>query len=254
MNQAVAATGAAREAGFLAKTLALAAKDLRAETRSRDTLLPMLAFCIAVALLLAFSLPPGDARRAVTTPLGDVPLENVLAGFLWITVLFAGLIGFARTFEVERREGALDALILVPVDRSALFLAKGLANLTYVVVTQVLLVPAFVLLFRVTPGEGASGWATLLLVIALADVGFVAIGTLFAALAAQTTSRELMLPILALPALVPLFIATVELTADLFGGAGLSSLAGRGWFGILIAFDAIFGIVGALVFEYALES
>lgn len=252
MSQALAEKATVREAGFLAKTFALTAKDLRAETRSRDTLLPMLAFSIAVALLLAFSLPPGSARRAASATVADLPLDNVLAGFLWVTVLFAGLIGFARTFEVERREGALDVLVLVPVDRSALFLAKGLANLAYVALTQAVLVPLFLLLFPI--GAGGADIAVLILIIVLADIGFVAIGTLFAALAAQTTSRELMLPILALPALVPLFIATVELTADLFGGASFSDLVGRGWFGILIAFDAIFGIVGALVFEYALES
>lgn len=240
-----------REDGFIAKTLALAAKDLRVELRSRDTLLPMVAFCIAVALLLAFSLPPGDVRRAVTTPLGEVPLANVLAGFLWITVLFAGLIAFARTFEIERREDALESLILVPVDRSALYLAKGIANLVFVMSIQVVLVPLFLLLFRIGMQEA---WGALLLIIVLADIGFVAIGTLFAALAARTTSRELMLPILALPALVPVFIAAVELTSDLFGGASFAELANRGWFGILLASAAIFGIVGALVFEYALES
>lgn len=251
MSDVLAHTTVGSEAGFLAKTAALTGKDLRTELRSSDTLLPMLAFCIAVVLLLAFSLPPVTAERGVTTTLGGVPLENVLAGFFWVTILFAGLIGFARTFEVERREGALEILVLVPVDRSALFLAKALANLVYVVLTQIVLVPLFLIIFPI----GVHGrWGPLLLIVVLADLGFVAIGTLFSALAAQTTSRELMLPILALPALVPMFIATVELTADLFAGGALGDVVGRGWFGILIAFDVIFAVVGALVFEYALET
>jgi heme exporter protein B len=240
-----------REAGFVAKSLALARKDLRIELRSRDTLPPMLAFSLAVTLLLAFSLPAGSSlARPARLPVGTVPMADVLAGFLWVTVLFAGLVAFARTFEVERDEGALDSLLLMPVDRSALFLAKAGANLVYIVVVQAFLVPAFLLLFRVDLG---SGWPALLLVIALADVGFVAVGTLFASLAAQTTSRELMLPILALPMLVPVFIAAVEMTSDLFLGGGFAQISERGWFGILIGFDLIFGIAGALAFEFALD-
>jgi heme exporter protein B len=240
-----------REAGFLTKTRALARKDLTIELRSRDTLPPMLAFSLAVTLLLAFSLPAGaELAQPRSLPLGTVPLAEVLAGFLWVTVLFAGLVAFARTFEVERDEGAIDSLLLLPVDRSALFLAKGAANLVYIFSVQVFLVPAFVLLFRIDLG---SGWPALLLVVLLADLGFVAVGTLFAALAARTTSRELMLPILALPMLVPVFIGAVELTSDLFLGGGFGAIAERGWFGILIGFDLIFAIAGVLTFEFALN-
>jgi heme exporter protein B len=90
-------------------------------------------------------------------------------------------------------------------------------------------------------------------VCALADLGFVSIGTLFSSLAAQTRSRELVLPLLALPALVPVFIAATELTSDLFIGAGLDAVAARGWFVILATFDVVFAAVGALAFEYALD-
>ncbi|HYN36416.1 MAG TPA: heme exporter protein CcmB, partial [Actinomycetota bacterium] len=98
-----------------------------------------------------------------------------------------------------------------------------------------------------------SGWLPLLLVLFLGAIGFSAIGTLFSSIAAQTRSRELILPLLALPALVPLFIAVVELTSDLFLGGGFSSIAERGWFGILVAFDLLFAIVGSLVFEFAID-
>lgn len=241
-----------REAGFVAKTAALVRKDLMLEARARDTFPPMLAFAFAVVLLLAFSLPgePSLARPA-RVPFGTVPLADVIAGFLWITVLFAGLIGFARTFESERAEAAIDSLVLVPVDRSALYLAKGIANLTYIALVQCALLPAFALLFDAAPG---GRWPALVLVIVLVDIGFVAIGTLFSALAVQTTSRELMLPLLALPALVPVFIAAVELTSELFIGGGLDRVAERGWFGILIAYDCVFAIVGALAFEFTLET
>lgn len=224
--------------GFVSKTAALTRKDLRVEARSRDTLPPMLAFAFTVALVLAFTLP--DATRASA---------KVVAGFLWITVLFAGLIGFARTFEVEREEGALDALLLAPLDRSGIFFSKAAANLIFLALVEVFLVPVFGLFFALD----LSSWLMLALVILLVDIGFVTVGTLFASLASQTRSRELILPILALPVLVPAFIAGVELSADLFAGAGLDAIAARGWFGILLFFDAVFLVVGALGFEFAID-
>jgi heme exporter protein B len=239
------------ERGFMSKTALLIRKDLRVEARGRDTLPPMLAFCLTVALLLAFSLPADTVMRAaVATPVGTVAIADVVAGFLWITILFAGLIGFARTFEVERAEGALDTLLLVPIDRSGLFFAKAVSNLIYIVAVQLVLVPVFALFFSLGLGEG---WFVLILVIALVDLGFVAIGTLFASLAAQTRSRELILPLLALPVLVPVFIAAVELTSDLFLGGGLEIVAARGWFGVLVVFDLVFATVGALAFEFAID-
>jgi len=232
-------TVAASDAGFVAKTLALGRKDLQIEARARDTLPPMLAFAFSVTLLLAFTLPDAEPQP-----------PNVLAGFFWITVLFAGLIGFARTFEVERQDGALDALLLTPIDRSAIFLAKAAANLLYIALVQVLLLPAFTILFSLRIGPGL---AALLLVITLVDVGFVAVGTLFASLAAETRSRELMLPILAFPALVPPFIAGVELMSNLITGASFGELTNAGWFVILVVYDIVFVVVGALAFEFAVE-
>ncbi len=233
--------------GFGRATLALLVKDLRAELRARDTLPPMLAFALAVALLLAFSLPgtgegvgAGGARRGLAT-------AQVVAGFLWVTVLFSGLIAFARTYESERAEGALDAVLLMPLDRGALFAAKALANLGYLVVTEAVLVPVFALLWGID-----AGWAPFAGVTLLVDVGFAAIGTLFASLAAQTRSRELLLPVLALPALVPVFIAAVELSAGLWSGSGLAAVSGSGWFAILVAFDVVFAVVGGITAEHAL--
>lgn len=239
-------------AGFIPKTAALVRKDLRIEARGRDTLPPMLAFTLAVVLLLAFSLP--DASRLdqpVRLPTGgSLLLADVLAGFLWVTVLFAGLIGFARSFEVEREGGALDVLLLVPLDRAGLFAAKAVANLVFIVTVELLLLPVYTLLFGVDLG---SGWVAFAVVVLLVDVGFVSVGTLFSALAAQTSSRELMLPLLALPALVPVFVGATELTSDLFSGAGLDAVAARGWFTILAVFDVVFATAGLLIFDFTLE-
>lgn len=239
-------------AGFLSKTAALVGKDTRVELRGRDTLPPMIAFAITVSLLLAFAAPaPAELNQPVSLPLGTVAFVDVAAAFFWITVLFAGLIGFARTFEVERDDGAIDSLLLIPLDRSGLFLAKALTNLASIAAVQLILLPIFALLFHFDLG---LDWITLILVTLLVDVGFVAIGTLFASLAAQTRSRELVLPILALPALVPLFIAAFELTSDLLAGDGMEAVAARGWFGIMIAFDVIFSVASALAFEFVIDA
>jgi heme exporter protein B len=243
---------AVREQGWAGKSLALVRKDLLIEMRARDTLLPMLAFSFAVTLLLAFTLPTSGRLQAPSGApgLGLVPLADVLAGFFWVTVLFAGLIGFARTFEIERREGVLDVMLLVPLDRTGLFFAKATANFISIALVEAVVLPIFALLFGI---DLPASLGPMLLVIVLVDVGFVSIGTLFAALAAQTRSRELILPILALPALVPVFIAGSELSSDLFLGGGLSAVTEAGWFGILVAFDVIMTTAGALAFEFTLE-
>jgi heme exporter protein B len=243
---------ASRELGFIAKTMLLARKDLLVEARGKETLPAMFAFSFAVVLLLAFTLPPDSSIRADVDigAVGMVPLPQVLAGFLWVTILFAGLIGFARGFEVERAEGALDPLVLAPLDRSGLFASKALANLFSILLLEIFLIPLFGLLFGVNLQRD---WFVLAVVVVCVDLGFVAVGTLFSALAAQTRSRELMLPILALPVLVPIFIAATELTSDLFSGADMGTVATRGWFAILVASDVVFAVVGALAFEFVVE-
>jgi len=240
------------ERGWLSKTAALARKDVRIELRARDTLPPMLAFSFAVTLLLAFTLPTsGRLEAPVSVPgVGLAPLADVLAGFFWVTVLFAGLIGFARTFEVDQQEGALDVLLLAPLDRTGLFFAKAAANLVSISLVEAVLLPGFALLFGV---ELVSSLGPMVVVVLLVNVGFVSIGTLFSALAAGTRSRELILPILALPALVPTFIGAVELTSDLFLGGGFGAVTEQGWFGILLAFDVIMTTTAALAFEFAID-
>lgn len=238
--------------GFLSKTGVLIAKDLRTEARGRDTLPPMIAFAFTVSLLLAFAAPaPARLTEPVDLPLGSVAFIDVIAAFFWITILFAGVIGFGRTFEIERDDGAMDALLLAPVDHSGLFLAKAVANLAFIAIAEAVLLPTFALLFHFDLG---LDWFAFLAVVALVDIGFVAVGTLFASVAAQTRSRELILPILALPILVPVFIAAFELTSDLLAGDGLDAVAARGWFGILIGADVVFTIAAALVFEFAIDA
>lgn len=240
------------ESGFVKKTFALARKDLRIEMRARETLPPMLAFAFAVTVLLSFTLPGTPELHAPRElpPVGTVAHADVLAGFLWVTVLFAGLIGFARTFESEREEDAIESLLLAPLDRSGLWLAKATANLTFIAAIELFLIPAFALLFGL---RLADDLAVFIAVVVLVDLGFVATGTLFSALAAQTRSRELMLPILALPALVPVFLGAVELSSDLFVGKGLNAAGSGAWLAILAVYDTVAIAVSVMAFEYAID-
>lgn len=241
-----------REMGFIAKTAMLARKDVRIEMRARETLPPMLAFAFTVTVLLSFTLPGTPELQAPRTlpAVGTVALADVLAGFLWVTVLFAGLIGFARTFESEREEDAIESLLLLPVDRSSLWLAKAVANLAFIGAVELFLIPAFSVLFGF---KILGDLHVLIAVILLIDIGFVAIGTLFSALAAQTRSRELMLPILALPALVPIFLGAVELSSDLFLGRGLTGEGAGGWLAIVAVYDIVVIAVSVMAFEYAID-
>ncbi|MDQ3878601.1 MAG: heme exporter protein CcmB [Actinomycetota bacterium] len=236
-------------AGFIGKTWALVQKDVRIELRGRDTLPPMVAFGVAVGLLLAFALP-GDPHLSRSIGSSGARLADVVAGFFWVTVLFAGLIGFARTFDIETEDGALDALLLVPIDRSGLYMAKALSNLAIVIATEVVLLPVFAFVFGLDLG---IRWLDIVGIVALVDVGFAAVGTLFASIAAHTRSRELLLPLLALPVLVPIFIAAVELSSRTFLGGGLAAVKGSGWFVILVAYDIVFAVASALIFEFVVE-
>ena len=240
------------EPGFVGKTLALAGKDLRIETRARETLPPMLAFVFAVTVVLSFTLPADSKLQAPreVPAVGTVALADVLAGFMWVTILFAGLIGFARTFGSEREDGALESLLLAPIDRSGVWLAKAIANFLFVAAVEAFLVPAFALLFGI---DVVSDLPLLLAVLLLVDIGFVASGTLFSAVAAQTRSRELMLPILALPALVPVFLGAVELSSDLFIGRGFGGEGAAGWLAILAIYDLVSIAVAIMSFEYAID-
>lgn len=240
------------EASYVAKALALTRKDLRVEYRARETLPPMLAFVFAVSVILSFTLPTSGALRAPADlpAVGTVRTADVLSGFVWITILFAGLIGFARTFESERHDGAIDALLLTPLDRSGLWLAKAIANLTFVAIVEVFLMPVIAIFFGIPLADDPLA---LIAVIVLVDLGFVAAGTLFAALAAGTRSRELMLPVLALPALVPVFLAAVELTAGIFVSQGLGSPGGGGWLAILAIYDAVAIATSVMVFEFVID-
>lgn len=206
---------------YLADVGALARKDLLLELRARDTLPAMLLFVISTLVVFHFVLP-GDSSELAAT------------GLLWVAIVFTALLGLSRTFAAEREHGVIDGLVLAPSDRSAIWLGKTLSLLAFLMLAEVLALPAFALFF------GDVDWP-LVAGVALANVGIAAVGTLLAAVAAASRARELLLPLLFLPLAIPIVI----------GGVGASVAADpAGYIGFLALYDAIFALICWASFEY----
>ena len=220
---------------YLRKVWAIAAKDLRAELRGREVFSTMTVFGVLAVIIfgMAFDLRVPEA-------------EMVAPGVLWVVILFTGVLGLNRSFGAESDRGTLPALLLAPVDRSAIYLGKVLANLVFTLLTAAFILVVMTFIFNV---DMLQGW--ILVGVALGVLGYVAVGTIFAALSASSRARESMLPILLLPVMVPVFVAGVGLTAGVLDGRSFDSL--RNWLGMLIVFDVIFLMVAFLLFDQILE-
>jgi heme exporter protein B len=217
--------------------LAVAAKDIRAELRSRTALLSALVFAALVLVVFNFARDPTAISASALAP-----------SVLWVTFALAAMVAMNRAFNIERENAALDGLLLAPVPREALFLGKLLANLAFVGVVELVTLPLFVLFFNV------SLWAALpgiLGVAALATIGFVAVGTIFSAMAVRTRFAELMLPVLLLPFMVPPLIGAVQVTSRLLAGRPLSEMLG--WLRLLALYDVVFVTLCTLAFSAVVD-
>ncbi len=175
---------------------------------------------------------------------------DLAAGVWWMTLLFAAVLAINRLFVAEREQGGFDAFLLAPVDRTALFLSKATVLFCFLVVLELLAVPAFaVLLLEPSPFPGLLELVAILL---LADVGIAVVGTLVGALAVQTRARDLIVPLLALPLMIPIVIAAARGTAPLWLEAGAGAVEGR-WLAILGLYDLVFGLLAYAIFDYLLE-
>jgi heme exporter protein B len=220
---------------YLRKVLAIVWKDVRAELRTKDILSSMLVFAGLSVLIFQFAF--------------DLRADNVrlvLPGVLWIAITFAGVLGLNRSFILEQDRGSLEGLLLAPVDRSAIYFGKLIGNLLFIFVVELLLLPLMTVLFNVWLLSPA-----LLLVLALGTLGYAAVGTLFAALSINTRAREVMLPILLFPVMVPVFVAGVQAVSRLLDGDSLADI--MRWVQLLVAYDAIFIAVAMLLFDYVVE-
>lgn len=220
--------------------VALLRKDVVLELRTREMLLGMLLFAVLALVVFHYAFDPT----------GSADLAPLTGGMLWVVIVFAALLGLNRSFAREKDDGCLDGLLLCPVDRIVVFLAKATANLIFLAAIEVLVVPVF-LLFFVERGLGGRAGA-LALIVLLADVGISVLGTLLATLAAGTRARDLLLPVVFLPLIVPLMIAaTSATTAIIQDGVGFGAVGGR--LGFLAAFDAVFLVAAYGTYDYLLS-
>ena len=213
-------------------------KDLLLELRTKEAVPAMTLFTITVYVLFHFGLD----RNALD---GDLA-----SGVLWVTLLLASVIGVTRLFAAEREQGGIDALLLAPVDRTALFVAKASTLFLFLVVVELVAVPAYDLLL-LGPGLGGT-LPELPLILLLANVGIAAVGALVAALAAETRTRELIVPLMLLPLLLPLLISCAQATEPLMRTDQGPEDLGR-WLGLLTLYDVVFVLVSVAVFDFLLE-
>jgi len=207
--------------GYAGDVAALLRKDLVLELRARETLPAMAIFVLAALTVFHFALPSGSSDLAAD-------------GLLWIAILFTALLGLSRAFVAEREQGVLDGLVMSPCDRSAIWLAKTLSALTFLVLVEAIALPAFSVFF-------APVSLTTVAAVALADIGLCTVGTLLAAMAVASRTRELLLPLLFLPLALPIVVGGV--------GASVTANGGR-YLGFLLVYDLVFAIICWASFEY----
>ena len=218
---------------------ALLRKEARLELRTPQVVPAMALFGVTTLVVFHFSLQ----RNTVE---GDLA-----AGVLVVTLLFASMLGVNRLFVADHEDGGFDGFLLAPVDRTALLIAKALALGAFLVVVEIVLVPAFGLLLL---GPGLTGevlWKAAVILL-LADAGVAVVGTLVAALAIQTRARDLIVPLIALPLLVPVVIGAAKALAPAFDAAGAGALPGR-WLLVLGLYDLVFGLLAYAVFDFLVE-
>jgi heme exporter protein B len=222
----------------MSATGALLRKELRLELRTREAVPAMALFSVTTFVVFHFGLQRDTLDGALA------------AGVLWVTLLLAALLGANRLFVADAADGALEGLLLAPIDRTAVFAAKAVAFVAFLAVVELVAVPAFyLLLLGPAAGDAVPG---LLAVLGLADVGIAVSGTLVAGLATQTRARDLLVPLLGLPLLLPVVIAAARATAPLLAAGGAGTLPGR-WMAVLGLYDLVFGLIALAVFDFLLE-
>jgi heme exporter protein B len=219
---------------FLLALRTLVWRDLLVEWRTREIVSGGVAFALLVLVVFNFAI--------------DLRVDNaadVAPGILWLGFAFAGMLGFGRSFAADRDRGTLDGLLLAPVERGTIYLARMLSNAIFMGLIEVVTLPVFVALYGLQ-----LAWGDALLTVLLGTIGFAACGTLVAAIAANTRAREVLLPLLLLPLAVPVLIASVKATAIASGARPVEELP---WLQLLAGFDVVLVATSFLVFEYVVE-
>jgi heme exporter protein B len=214
---------------------AIVRKDVVAELRTKETLSTMLIFVLLTVVIFNFAF--------------DLRVDNMQAvapGVLWVAFIFAGVLGLNRSFVLEVDKGCLEGLLLTPTDRSVIYFGKMIGNVIFMLTVEAIGLPVFSVLFNVMLVR-----LDIILIVVLGTVGFAGVGTLFSAMTANTRAREVLLPILLFPVVLPVILAAVKATAGVLDGLPLGEFVN--WLGLLAAFDAIFLAIAFMTFEFVVE-
>ena len=225
----------ARSSTYLKAIGAIVWKDLAAELRSRELISAMLVFALLVVLIFNFAIELQPNLRLTITP-----------GVLWVTFSFAGTLGLNRSMSIEKDRGCLDGLLLAPVDRSAIYFGKAISNLVFMLIVEAIVLPVYGVLYNTSLLD--SG---LLLVILLGSIGYVAVGTLLSSMAVQTRTRDVLLPVMLFPVILPVLLAAVKASGGFLQHLEMQSI--MPWLNILIVYDVVFTAVAFMVFDFIVE-
>ncbi|MDP2931925.1 MAG: heme exporter protein CcmB [Chloroflexota bacterium] len=220
---------------FLSKALVITWKDALSEMRTKEVLSSVVVFALLVIVIFNFAFGASQEKMLLVAP-----------GILWVTFTFAGMLSINRAFIPEKEQGCLEGLMVCPISREAIYIGKMLGSLLFMLIVEAIALPIFTFLFNLPVLS-----LQLVVVTVLATLGFVAVGTLFSALAVNTKAREMVLPILFLPIVVPLIISAVKASELALSRESWATLAS--WLGIMGAFDVIFLVVSFLVFAFVIE-
>ena len=222
---------------YLNQVGAIIWKDFTVELKTRELFVSMFIFAVLVILIFIFSVD-----------LSIINSNQVGPGVLWVAILFSGTIGLNRSFMLEKENQCIQGLLLAPIDRSAIYFGKMISNLAFLLIMEAFILPIFMIFFNV---DIISNIFPLLFVILIGTIGFSALGTLLSSLSANLKTREIMLPILLYPLMVPIAIASVKMTSHVLMGEELSSV--MKWVGLTLCFDIIFIGVSIMTIDHILE-
>ncbi|MCL7412112.1 MAG: heme exporter protein CcmB [ANME-2 cluster archaeon] len=219
--------------------LYLAWKDLLMEFRTKQMLNSMIIFSLLVIVIFNYSF---------TNVLFSIEVSDIAPGILWIAFTFAGMLGLSRSFAGEKEDGCLDGLKLCPVDPGVIYLGKVTSNLVIMFMIEVIIVPLFMVLFNFTDIQSLTGLG---IVILLGTLGFILVGTLFSALTVNMRTREILLPVILFPIIIPLIMSAVLATQKVLTSSNIMDAADE--LRLLMVYDVVFFIAAQLMFEYVIE-
>ena len=235
-------TGLEKKAGekspvtsFFQAIQAVVWKDLAAEWRSRELISAMLVFALLVIFIFNFAMELQPQVR-----------NSVAAGVLWVTFVFSGTLGLNRSLAMEKDRGCLDGLLLAPVDRTAIYFGKMIANLIFMLVMALIVLPIYTVLYNINVFN-----LGLFAVILLGSEGYMAVGTLLAAMTVQTRTRDILLPILLFPVIIPVLVAAVKASGGFLQGLPIEEIIP--WINLLAVYDVVFTAMAFMVFEFVVE-